>query len=497
MSNVQELFSSNINVIDDVRRTYETTYNVLIKSIHKYVMKFQCESLVDIDATINVFGYRNMQGKNVECRVTFRLDIYKNMNDYEVELDIPFSDMHVNKLTISSYYNIDISKVTLIEKEKDEYALNLLWIGRNNREKNPDIIIKIAEHLRNVKFTMNIAGRIERNLNMIGIIDDKTIKKLYQSCDAFCYTGIWPEPAGLTLLEAQSFGKPIIAINRGAVSEYTIEGGRILIDINNIDIEENIVESFVRAVSLVEGNKDMLKYMGEKAKNFVNNNFTYRHMADQYLRLYKEILQKIPADQIPADQIPMDRLRILIVNEFKVCSGAEKIVDNIIKYLSKNGHITQSLTFDDLSGLPPTERVYVGISDHISKAFKEELLKFNPDIVHFHNITGIGIEPMLICKELDIPFIFTLHDYYIVCHNRTYYRWDEKRVCTAINWNECHKCNDAISNLPSQEKIFDILKDVPIVCISKCQMEIIKRFGYKPENLRVIYNGIDIEENGD
>lgn len=54
-------------------------------------------------------------------------------------------------------------------------------------------------------------------------------------------------------------------------------------------------------------------------------------------------------------------------------------------------------------------------NDQIDKLFKELLIKLKPDIVHFHHLYTLSGNLPLIAKELKIPFIFTLHDYWYMC----------------------------------------------------------------------------------
>lgn len=170
-------------------------------------------------------------------------------------------------------------------------------------------------------------------------------------------------------------------------------------------------------------------------------------------------------------------MRILIVNEYRVMSGAEVMVRDLMQYLADTGNEVKLIVYDDLHG-------------DVAGNFTRVVNEFKPDIVHFHNITRTGLQPIEICKRSGIPCILTLHDYYIVCRNRMYYRWDLKKECTANNWDSCGACKNNVIGLPHPGEILNVLKDVPIVCISKHQEAIIRRFGYT--NTRVIYNGIKL-----
>jgi glycosyltransferase involved in cell wall biosynthesis len=165
-------------------------------------------------------------------------------------------------------------------------------------------------------------------------------------------------------------------------------------------------------------------------------------------------------------------------------SGAEVVVANIIKHLQESGHETRLVVAEDLRTIPHD------MSSPIKNSFSSYLEQFNPDVVHFHNITSIGLDPIRLCLKKGIPCLLTLHDYYIVCRNRMYFRWDLNRECTASDWTNCENCKNNVIGLPHPVEIKAVLDSVPIVCISRYQEKIIRRFGYK--NTVVIYNGIQV-----
>ena len=65
----------------------------------------------------------------------------------------------------------------------------------------------------------NLAGP---TVSLFGSQGFKTLQKAYHECRAFLFPGI--EDFGITALEAQAAGKPVIAIRKGAVLETVVEG---------------------------------------------------------------------------------------------------------------------------------------------------------------------------------------------------------------------------------------------------------------------------------
>ncbi|MCL5264952.1 MAG: glycosyltransferase [Chloroflexi bacterium] len=60
------------------------------------------------------------------------------------------------------------------------------------------------------------------NVEFLGRVSDADIKKLYSSCRAFVFPGV--EDFGLTPLEAQASGRPVIAYAAGGALETIVEG---------------------------------------------------------------------------------------------------------------------------------------------------------------------------------------------------------------------------------------------------------------------------------
>ena len=61
-----------------------------------------------------------------------------------------------------------------------------------------------------------------KNIEFLGNLTDMKLVSYYKNCRALIFPGV--EDFGLTILEAQSFGKPVIAFRAGGALETIIEG---------------------------------------------------------------------------------------------------------------------------------------------------------------------------------------------------------------------------------------------------------------------------------
>lgn len=108
------------------------------------------------------------------------------------------------------------------------------------------------------------------NVKFLGIQPDEVIKEYYAKCRAFVFPG--EEDFGITPLEAQASGRPVIAYGKGGVLETVIEGK------TGLFFKEQTVESLKEAInkfrkmqfSKIEIREQALKFDEEIFKEKIN-----------------------------------------------------------------------------------------------------------------------------------------------------------------------------------------------------------------------------------
>lgn len=131
---------------------------------------------------------------------------------------------HVDSQVI--YPFIDIPSDFSLEPFEGGY---LLVISRLNRYKRVDLVIKAANRLKTplkivgigpeFSYLQSIAGP---TVELVGPVDEELKWKLLSGCQVLVIAG--EEDFGLTSLEAQAVGKPVVAFKKGGVLETVIEG---------------------------------------------------------------------------------------------------------------------------------------------------------------------------------------------------------------------------------------------------------------------------------
>lgn len=138
---------------------------------------------------------------------------------------------------VATIYNgIDLSAFNCDLNAERSY---LLFLGRVCHDKGTLESIEIAERL---KLPLKIAGKIddadydyfeqfikprlsqERRIEYIGEVDFSHKLELYSHAIAITYPINFEEPFGLVMIEALAAGTPIMAFDRGSVSELLIDG---------------------------------------------------------------------------------------------------------------------------------------------------------------------------------------------------------------------------------------------------------------------------------
>ncbi len=74
------------------------------------------------------------------------------------------------------------------------------------------------------------------------------------------------------------------------------------------------------------------------------------------------------------------------------------------------------------------------------KIFEKYLDRVKPDIVHIGHLSHLTIFIINIIKKYEIPIIFTLHDYWMMCIRGQLIR-DDLSLCSGPDIEKCSECN--------------------------------------------------------
>ncbi len=153
-----------------------------------------------------------------------------------------------------------------------------LVVGRLDPYKRVDLAVRAASKLR---LPLVIVGDgVERsrlepladtNVTFLGVVDDTTLRTLYQGCRALLFPG--EEDFGIVPVEAQACGKPVVALSAGGALETVIEG------VTGLFFPEQSPDSLVQAIEKLEGLSFDRARIRQHAEQFDERHFSERLLA--------------------------------------------------------------------------------------------------------------------------------------------------------------------------------------------------------------------------
>lgn len=187
-------------------------------------------------------------------------------------------------------------------------------------------------------------------------------------------------------------------------------------------------------------------------------------------------------------------------HEVRIAYGREKAPEKFHKYAKKIGtdldvkaHGVKARLFDacGFGSIKATEE------------FIEWIKKYNPDIIHLHNVHGYYINIELLFNYLRTcgkRIIWTLHDCWSFTGHAAY--------CEAANCERwvtgCYRCpkkcdypysftDNSKNNWNKKKAIFDGIQDLTIVTPSEWLAKLVKKSYLAQYEVKIIHNGVDTE----
>jgi len=165
------------------------------------------------------------------------------------------------------------------------------FLGRISPEKRPDRAILIA---RALGIPLKIAAKVDRadehyfrteiepmlagsGVEFIGEINQHQKSKFLGAARALLFPVDWPEPFGLSMIEAMACGTPVLAFHCGSVPEIVEDGltGHI------VETMEEAIEALPRVMALDR----------KKVRQRFMQRFSATRMAEDYVDVYQALLK--------------------------------------------------------------------------------------------------------------------------------------------------------------------------------------------------------------
>lgn len=154
---------------------------------------------------------------------------YKNINKIICCSEFMKTKMDTNPLfrekTVAMHNFVE--KVAWKAVQKKDYVL---YFGRFSEEKGIGTLIKVCKELPDVQFIFAGTGPLEDKVNQlsnvrnVGFQTGEALDTLIREARFSICPSEWYEPFGLTIVEAQSRGTPVIGANIGGIPELITDG---------------------------------------------------------------------------------------------------------------------------------------------------------------------------------------------------------------------------------------------------------------------------------
>lgn len=176
----------------------------------------------------------------------------------------------------------------------------LLYLGSLEARKNPlfllDVLADLLSQGQLVRLVLCGAGPLAETLRreiqrrgleshacLAGPVPERLKADYYNIADVFLFPSVL-EGFGLSLAEAMSCGKPVVAFDNSSISEV-VEGGR-----TGFLVESGDRSEFVRNTALLLENDSLRAEMGCQARERVERLFRWERAAQQTLDVYRQAL---------------------------------------------------------------------------------------------------------------------------------------------------------------------------------------------------------------
>jgi L-malate glycosyltransferase len=193
---------------------------------------------------------------------------------------------------------VDLEKFHPLDNKPKSDTLKLITVGRLSVTKRLDLLIDAVEilHKQKHKIHLTIAGggslqdsltqivkqkNLTGSIEFTGRIEPQVMPQLYRQSDIFV-SATMQEGMSNAMLEAMASALPIITT--------PCEGIEELIKDNGIVVEPQTPQAIANAVKSIISDKTVYEKMSAAARNLAQN-FNWQTVAQDYLNLYKNILE--------------------------------------------------------------------------------------------------------------------------------------------------------------------------------------------------------------
>lgn len=177
---------------------------------------------------------------------------------------------------------------------KDRNKEGFLFIGRLNRQKGADLLIKAAEEMRSIGFTMIGAvdgdvvsvEKLPSNVRLLGVVSEQEKLREIRSALALVFTSRSYEGFPMVFLEAMQEGVPVIAPELAGYPEIIRRG------VNGWLFNPESPGDLGATVNMVHANPAEAEKFGSKGKEILNREYSSEIWYRQYIQIVDRLVSE-------------------------------------------------------------------------------------------------------------------------------------------------------------------------------------------------------------
>jgi glycosyltransferase involved in cell wall biosynthesis len=202
------------------------------------------------------------------------------------------------------YIGIDLGRFRFCGRSVSERPRRILYVGRLVEKKGGEYLIRAFARLRNIVPDVQLAligdgplagpykqlaQQLDVPVEFLGRRDSEAVKREIDNARVFCLPSVVAENGdaeglGISILEAQACGVPVVTSARGGSTEGILNG------VTGISFPERDIEALTRALQTILVNDDMALRMSRAATQFMARRFDIASCTRDLEGLYETLL---------------------------------------------------------------------------------------------------------------------------------------------------------------------------------------------------------------
>lgn len=188
---------------------------------------------------------------------------------------------------------------SLQNNTKNKEEPNLLFLGRIDRYKGVDLLLKSLSNIQS-SFNCNIIGdgpylsyckklaiklKLVDSVHFLGWLPREKTRPYLQSARVVVVPSIYPEAFARVGLEAMSYGKPVVAFDSGGISDWLLDGttGYLVPPKDTVDLANKI--------DYLLSNPEHARELGKAGRLLLKTRFDKNRHFDRLLKIFEETLR--------------------------------------------------------------------------------------------------------------------------------------------------------------------------------------------------------------